>query len=74
MPKESWHTRRRNRKKKITYHGRSGYPEVHMTASGKRYIMVRAEGGGTKRLYEGSVYYEEPTRRKGKRTFKKLIL
>ena len=43
-------------KKKITYHGRSGKPEVHKTKKGKKYIMVRAKGGGTKRLYQGTRY------------------
>lgn len=44
--------------KKIMYHGRSGYPVVHTTNKGKKYIMVRASGGGVKRLYEGSKYRE----------------
>lgn len=61
-------------KKKITYHGRSGYPEIHTSASGKRYIVVRAKGGGVKRLYEGSLYYEEPTGQRGKKTYKRLKL
>lgn len=43
---------------KITYHGRSGRPVVHTTKNGKKYIMVRKSGGGTKRLYEGSKYRE----------------
>ena len=42
-------------KKKMTYHGRPGYPILHKTKTSNRiYIMVRArdvEGGGTKRLY-----------------------
>lgn len=42
--------------KTITYHGRSGRPMVHKTPRGKEYIMVRAKGGGTQRLYEGSEY------------------
>ena len=45
----------RKSKKKLTYHGRSGYPILHKTkTSNQTYIMVRArkiEGGGTKRLY-----------------------
>lgn len=45
-------------KKSITYHGRRGKPLVHITGSGRKYIMVRAKGGGTKRLYEGSRYRE----------------
>ena len=60
--------------KSITYHGRKGRPVIHTTATGRKYIMVRAEGGGTKRLYNGSRYYEEPTRQRGKRTWKKLRL
>ena len=56
----------------IIYHGRKGKPEVHKTATGRKYIMVRAEGGGTKRLYEGSLYYEEPSRQRGKKTWKRL--
>ncbi len=45
-------------KKKITYHGRSGNPVIHTSDTGRKYIMVRAEGGGVKRLYEGSKYRE----------------
>lgn len=41
----------------VTYHGRSGRPVVHMTAAGRRYVMVRKKGGGVKRLYEGSRYW-----------------
>ncbi len=51
MPKRS--------SKKITYHGRTGKPVIHETESGRRYIMVRAKGGGVKRLYDGSKYQEE---------------
>lgn len=41
-----------NRSKEVyTYHGRSGHPVIHHTEDGKEYIMVRAEGGGDKRLY-----------------------
>ena len=43
-------------KKPITYHGRKGKPLVHKSKEGKKYIMVRKRGGGTKRLYEGSKY------------------
>ena len=46
----------RRAKKSITYHGRTGKPVVHTAKSGRKYIMVRAVGGGTKRLYEGSRY------------------
>jgi len=45
-------------KKAITYHGRSGRPIVHQNERGRKFIMVRAKGGGTKRLYEGSKYRE----------------
>lgn len=38
-------------KKKLTYHGRSGYPIIHHTKKGRRFIMVRKSGGGMKRLY-----------------------
>jgi hypothetical protein len=41
----------------ITYHGRSGHPQIHTAKSGKKYIMVRASGGGVKRLYAGSKYW-----------------
>ena len=41
----------------ITYHGRTGRPKIHTAKSGKKYIMVRAKGGGVKRLYEGSKYW-----------------
>ena len=43
-------------KKLITYHGRTGRPIIHTTAGGRKFIMVRAKGGGVKRLYEGSNY------------------
>lgn len=61
-------------KKQITYHGRTGRPMIHTAASGKRYIVVRAKGGGVKRLYEGSLYYEELSRSKGKKTWRRLKL
>jgi len=48
----------RKSKKNITYHGRSGRPIIHQAKSGRLYIMVRAKGGGTKRLYCGSKYNE----------------
>lgn len=38
-------------KTKITYHDRSGKPKLHWTQTGNPYIMVRAKGGGVKRLY-----------------------
>lgn len=51
-------------KRLITYHGRSGHPVVHTAKNSKRYIMVRKSGGGTRRLYEGSVYYENGKRKR----------
>ncbi len=45
-------------RKKITYHGRTGFPIIHTTKGGRKYIMVRAKGGGVQRLYEGSKYQE----------------
>lgn len=64
----------RRTRQPITYHGRKGRPEIHTAKSGRKYIMIRAEGGGVKRLYEGSKYYEEPTRQRGKKTWKRLKL
>lgn len=49
----------------ITYHGRTGRPVVHEEDS-RKYIMVRKKGGGTKRLYEGQVYYPGPKGERGK--------
>ena len=45
-------------RKNITYHGRTGFPIIHTTKGGRKYIMVRAKGGGVKRLYSGSKYQE----------------
>lgn len=45
-------------RKTITYHGRKGRPLIHISKSGRKYIMVRAKGGGVRRLYEGSRYRE----------------
>lgn len=45
-------------RKKITYHGRTGFPVIHRTRGGRKYIMVRKRGGGVQRLYEGSKYRE----------------
>ena len=42
-------------RRKINYHGRTGYPVIHKTEKGKKYMMVRSNNG-TKRLYEGSKY------------------
>ena len=44
-------------KHSITYHSRTDHPVVHTAKTGRRYIMVRRSGGGTKRLYEGSRYW-----------------
>ena len=44
-------------KHSITYHSRIGHPVIHTARTGRRYIMVRRSGGGTKRLYEGSRYW-----------------
>ena len=48
----------RKAKETITYHGWECKPIIHTAKSGKKYIMVRAKGGGVKRLYEGSSYRE----------------
>ena len=37
--------------KKMCYHDRCGHFILHQTPDGKRYVMVRKTGGGTKRLY-----------------------
>ena len=57
----------------VKYHGRAGKPLVHTTRTGRQYIMVRAPGGGVKRLYSGTRYYEEPTG-PGKKTWRRLRL
>lgn len=51
-------------KKLITYHGRRGHPVIHISETGKKYIMVRKKGGGVKRLYEGSKYRVDGTIKK----------
>jgi len=43
-------------RKTIIYHGRSGRAVIHAAKNGRKYIMVRAKGGGVKRLYSGSKY------------------
>lgn len=43
-------------KKRISYHKRIGYPVIHNTKTGRKYVIVRKKGGGVKRLYEGSKY------------------
>ena len=43
-------------KNEIKYHDRIGHPDVHVDEKGRKYIMVRKSGGGTKRLYEGQKY------------------
>jgi len=45
-------------KKSKMYHGRVGRPVIHITKSGRKYVMVRKTGGGVKRLYSGSKYQE----------------
>ena len=45
-------------KKSKMYHGRVSRPIIHITKSGRKYVMVRKSGGGTRRLYEGSKYQE----------------
>jgi len=47
----------RSRRAKM-YHGRIGRPLIHITKSGRKFIMVRAKGGGVHRLYNGSQYQE----------------
>ncbi len=46
----------RRSRKRVTYHGRSGFPVLHITKGGRLYIMVRKRGGGVRRLYDGSRY------------------
>jgi len=41
----------RKSKRRMTYHGRGGYPVIHKTNKGREYIMVRKKGKGVKRLY-----------------------
>jgi len=44
-------------KRIIDYHGRKGHPIIHYCKNRKKtYIMVRAKGGGTKRLYAYQKY------------------
>lgn len=51
----------RRSKKVMVYHGRRGRPILHISKTGRKYIMVRRKGGGTKRLYlkRGNVPKEE---------------
>lgn len=57
MPGVATRRRRGTRSRRtITYHGRSGHPMIHRTGTGRPFIMVRNEGGGVKRLYQGSKY------------------
>lgn len=44
----------RRTKNPVRYHGREGHPVVHEDKRGKRFMMARAKGGGTKRIYEGT--------------------
>lgn len=64
----------RHSRRIVTYHGRTDNPLVHTDERGRKFIMVRAMGGGVKRLYEGQPYYPEPTRSKEKKTKRVLIL
>lgn len=61
----------RRSKIKMVYHGRSGYPLIHETLKGRKYIMVRVRGGGTKRLYlvKGQIpkKYKEPVKHRKKK-------
>jgi len=50
MPRKR-RTRVYRSKRKMRYHGREGYPMIHVTDSEKQFIMVRKRGGGTKRLF-----------------------
>jgi len=43
-------------KRTMHYHGRVGKPLIHKAKSGRTYVMVRAKGGGTKRLYKYKKY------------------
>lgn len=39
------------------WHGRVGHPLIHLDLkTGETYVMVRAKGGGTKRLYDYQKY------------------
>ena len=51
MPRRRHRSKTRKSTKVMTYHGRSGHPEIHTSGTNREYIMVRAKGGGTKRLY-----------------------
>ena len=47
----------RKSKQTIKYHGRVGKPTLHYDKRRRKtYIMVRAKGGGTKRLYSWQRY------------------
>lgn len=48
----------RRTKNAITYHGRTGHPFIHTSNTGKKFVMVRKKGGGTRRMYKGSIYKE----------------
>jgi hypothetical protein len=32
--------------------------KVHTTKTGRKYIMIRRSGGGTRRMYDGTTYRE----------------
>ena len=48
----------------LHWHGRVGHPTIHKDSkTGRTYTMVRAKGGGVKRLYNYQKYLR-PTRAK----------
>jgi len=46
----------RRSKRTMVYHGRTGKPTIHKAKSGRTYVLVRAKGGGVKRLYNYKKY------------------
>jgi hypothetical protein len=42
----------------MSYHGRIGHPTIHQDEQGRTYVIVRKEGGGTKRLYDYEKYMQ----------------
>lgn len=57
----------------VEWHGRRGHPVVHLDKQGKKYIMVRKEGGGTKRLYGFEKHYVDVKRKMARRGLPKAI-
>lgn len=47
------------------WHGRVGHPVIHKDKLGRTYVMVRAKGGGTRRLYNYRKYLRK---KRAKRT------